>query len=66
MIKDITIGQYIPGDSFVHKLDARVKILLSILFIVDLFLINDFTGYIVIFAFVFLAIKISKIKFKYI
>ena len=66
MINDITIGQYIPGDSFVHKLDARVKILLSILFIVDLFLINDFTGYIVIFAFVFLAIKISKIKFKYI
>ena len=66
MIKDITIGQYIPGDSFVHKLDARVKILLSILFIVDLFLIKEFTGYIVIFAFVFLAIKISKIKFKYI
>lgn len=66
MIKDITIGQYIPGDSFVHKLDARVKILLSILYIVNLFLINDFIGYIVIFAFVFLAIKISKIKFKYI
>lgn len=66
MIKDITIGQYIPGDSFIHKLDARVKILLSLLFIVDLFLINDFKGYIVVFAFVFLAIKVSQIKFKYI
>lgn len=66
MIKDITIGQYIPGDSFIHKLDARVKILLSLLFIIDLFLIKDFKGYIVIFAFVFMAISISKIKFKYI
>lgn len=66
MIKDITIGQYIPGDSFIHKLDARVKILLSLLFIVDLFLINDFKGYIVIFAFVFMTIYISKIKFRYI
>ena len=30
MIKDITIGQYIPGESFIHKLDPRTKILISI------------------------------------
>lgn len=30
MIKDITIGQYIPGDSFVHKLDPRIKIIISL------------------------------------
>ena len=42
MIKDITIGQYLPGDSFVHKLDPRTKILLSILFIVCLFVIDKF------------------------
>ena len=34
MIKDITIGQYLPGDSFIHKLDPRTKILISIMFIV--------------------------------
>ena len=46
MLKDITIGQYIPGDSFVHKLDPRVKIILSLLYIIDLFLINQYVGYI--------------------
>ncbi|MEG0132945.1 MAG: energy-coupling factor transporter transmembrane component T [Clostridium sp.] len=66
MIKDITIGQYIPGESFVHKLDARVKILFSLLFIIDLFLIKDFSGYIVIFIFTMMAIGISKIEFRYI
>ena len=34
MISDITIGQYYKGDSFVHKLDPRVKIILTILFVV--------------------------------
>ena len=33
MIKDITIGQYIPGESFIHKLDPRTKILITFLFI---------------------------------
>ncbi|MEG1257377.1 energy-coupling factor transporter transmembrane component T [Clostridium sp.] len=66
MIKDITIGQYIPGESFIHKLDARVKILFSLLFIIDLFLIKDFSGYIVIFIFTMMAIAISKIEFRYI
>ena len=37
MIKDITIGQYIPGESFVHKLDPRIKILISLLFIMLIF-----------------------------
>lgn len=66
MIKDITIGQYIPGDSFVHKLDPRVKILISIVYIIDLFIINSFRGYIFIVLFTFLAIIISKVKFVYI
>ena len=38
MLKDITIGQYFPGDTFVHRLDPRVKILISIMFIISLFL----------------------------
>jgi energy-coupling factor transport system permease protein len=66
MIKDITIGQYIPGDSFVHKLDPRVKILISLAFIVDLFIVNSFKGYIFIVMFTFLSIFISKIHLRYI
>jgi energy-coupling factor transport system permease protein len=66
MIKDITIGQYIPGDSFVHKLDPRLKILISLLFIVDLFLVNNFLGYIFIVIFILTTILIAKLSFKYI
>jgi energy-coupling factor transport system permease protein len=66
MLKDITIGQYIPGDSFVHKLDPRIKILLSLFFVIGLFLINTFKGYIFVIPFVLLVILISKLKFKYI
>lgn len=66
MIKDITIGQYLPGDSFVHKLDPRVKILLSFIYIIDLFIVNNFVGYAFITLFTIAAIMISKIPFKYI
>jgi energy-coupling factor transport system permease protein len=66
MIKDITIGQYLPGESFVHKLDPRVKILLSFLFIIVLFIVNNFTGYIFITVFTLLMILVSKVPFKYI
>ena len=64
MLKEITIGQYIPGDSFVHRLDPRTKILSSILFIVALFLINKYVGYIAVFAYLGVAIISSKVKFK--
>ena len=48
MLKDITIGQYIPGESFTHKLDPRTKIIIAILFITSLFIINKFVGYILV------------------
>lgn len=60
MIKDITLGQYIPGDSFVHKLDPRIKILISLIYIIDLFIINNFIGYIFIIIFTLVAIIVSK------
>jgi len=66
MIKNITIGQYIPGDSYVHKLDPRIKISLSMLFVIGLFLVNNFVGYIFIVPFIFFIILISKLKFQYI
>lgn len=66
MIKDITIGQYVPGESFIHKLDPRIKILLSIIYIIDLFLVNSFKGYIFIIGFTLTAIIVSKVPFSYI
>lgn len=66
MIKDITIGQYIPGNSFVHKLDPRTKILISLLFIISLFLIDKFVGYILIVAFIGAVIINSKVPPKFI
>lgn len=66
MIKDITIGQYVPGNSFVHKLDPRIKILLSLVYVVDLFLVNNFKGYIFIVAFTIFIISISQVHISYI
>lgn len=65
-IKDITIGQYIPGESAVHKMDPRVKILLSIVFIIVLFIVKNYTGYIYVVAYIILALYISKIRLSYI
>lgn len=66
MIKDITIGQYLPGDSIVHKLDPRVKIAVTFIFIINLFIINNFIGYTPSFVFMISAIIISNVPFKYI
>lgn len=65
MIKDITIGQYVPGESFIHRLDPRTKILLSIIFIVQLFLIKGFTGYLFVLAFIVGIVAVAKLSPKY-
>ena len=44
MIRDITIGQYFPGQSAIHRMDPRVKILLSVLYIVMLFVAGTLWG----------------------
>ena len=64
-IKDITLGQYYPGDSVVHKLDPRTKLIGTILFLVSLFVVKNFTG--LLFCGICLAIlvKISGVPFKY-
>ena len=49
MIRDITLGQYYPGNSYVHRLDPRVKILATLLYIVSLFVVDDFIGFAVVF-----------------
>ncbi|WP_425445954.1 energy-coupling factor transporter transmembrane component T family protein [Dethiothermospora halolimnae] len=66
MIKDITIGQYFPGDTVVHKLDPRMKIIVTFIFIISLFFINDFLPYLFIVTFMVTTILLSKIPIKYI
>ncbi|HEY8363198.1 MAG TPA: energy-coupling factor transporter transmembrane component T [Tissierellaceae bacterium] len=66
MLKDITVGQYFPGNSFIHKLDPRVKIIITVLFIVSLFFINSYIPYLFIVAYIYLVTKISKIPIRYI
>ena len=66
MLKDITIGQYYPTDSIIHRLDPRVKILFTFIFMISLFVINTFAPYALILAFLLVIIKVSKIPLKYI
>ncbi|MBU5678095.1 energy-coupling factor transporter transmembrane protein EcfT [Alkaliphilus sp. MSJ-5] len=66
MLKDITIGQYYPTGSYVHKLDPRTKILITFALIIGLFIINTFIPYAYIIAFIFVSVYISKIPIKYI
>ena len=44
MIRDITIGQYYPANSLIHRLDPRVKLLGTIVFVVTVFFVNDLVG----------------------
>lgn len=64
MLSDITIGQFYKADSFVHKIDARAKILLTIWFIVIIFLCKNFFSLAAMLLLVFLCILISKVPFK--
>lgn len=65
MLKDITIGQYIPGDTPVHNLDPRIKIIITFAFIAALFFINKFFGYLFVIGFMALAVALSKIPVRY-
>ena len=64
MLKDITFGQYYPSDSFVHRLDPRTKLLLTIVYIVFLFSIKGIAGYILAACFTVFLYFISKVPIK--
>ena len=66
MIRDITLGQYYPADSILHKLDPRVKLVGTIGFLVALFLINSWVGYVVATVFLIAMIRLSKVPFHFI
>ena len=66
MLKDITIGQFFPGDTIIHRLDPRIKIIIISLFIASLFFVNSFIPYIFILGFILAVVKVSKVPLKFI
>ena len=64
MLKDITLGQYFPGNSVVHKMDPRTKLLFLVSYIVALFVATNWISYAVVFLFLATAIAISRIPLK--
>ncbi len=63
MIGDITLGQYFPGNSPIHNIDPRVKIIIAMLMIVSIFVTSSFIGFALLALISFLIILISKISF---
>ena len=66
MLKDITLGQYYPGNSVVHRLDARTKIIGTLLYIIELFIVNNFRGFLIAGIALFIVIALSKVPVKFI
>lgn len=64
MLKDITLGQYFPGNTVVHRLDPRTKILLVIIFIAALFVAESWVSYGVMLVCLIAAMAVSRIKLK--
>ena len=64
MLKDITLGQYFPGNSVVHRLDPRTKLVMLVVYIVALFVAVNWISYGVMFVFLATCIAISKIPVK--
>ncbi len=66
MFKNLTIGQHYPVESPVHELDPRVKIIMTFIFIISLFLVESFKTYLIVIAFLTAAIKLSKVPIKFV
>lgn len=64
MLKDITLGKYFPGNSLIHKLDPRTKILLTIVFMVAVFMIDSIWMFIPLAVFMYIVIKLTQIPAK--
>jgi len=65
MIKDITLGQYYPGESVLHRADPRAKIALTFVYMVIVFIVNTFAGFLMTALFTLFAIAVAKIPLKY-
>ncbi len=65
MLRDITIGQYYQTESIIHRLDPRVKLGGTLLYIISLFIFKNFFGYLIAALFLGIVIKLSKVPFKF-
>ena len=64
MLRDITLGQYFPGDTLIHRLDPRTKILVVILYIIALFVSTSYFTYGIMAAILIAEVAVAKIKFS--
>ncbi len=65
MLRDITIGQYYPADSVIHRLDPRVKLMGTFLYIISLFSFRGIAGFLLATLFLIAVIRLSKVPFSY-
>lgn len=65
MIRDITLGQYYPANSVLHKLDPRVKLVTTMIFVISLFVAKGAIGYVIATVFLASIIKLSKVPFSF-
>ena len=64
MFRDVTFGQYYPSDSFVHKMDARIKLILVLLYMVGIFFVVSFVGFAFITVLLLTVILVSRVPLK--
>jgi energy-coupling factor transport system permease protein len=64
MLTDITLGQYFPGHSFLHKLDPRAKLVATMIFIVAIFFADSFEANVIVGVFVIFSLLLSRLPFK--
>ncbi len=65
MLRDITLGQYYQTESVIHRLDPRVKLAGTLLFIISLFFFRNFTGYLIAAFFLGVVIRLSHVPFRF-
>ncbi len=65
MLRDITLGQYYQTDSVIHRLDSRVKLVATIAYIISLFIVSNYWGYIIAALFLVFIIRLSNVPFKF-
>ncbi|MGI6327493.1 MAG: energy-coupling factor transporter transmembrane component T family protein [Dethiobacteria bacterium] len=65
MMQSITLGHYLPGDSFLHNLDPRIKLLCLLVLIVALFLVRTFWGFMLFGVFIIIIFSASKLPWRY-
>lgn len=64
MLNNTTLGQYYPVDSMIHRLDPRIKLILTVAYIVAVFLAKSFVGYALLLGWIILVSRLSKVPFR--